>query len=304
MRINDRARLISLHIAEGWRQVRQTAAVLTPAFVQRGGFRINRVIVAPTDLRAVDAFVADEILNGRFPLAGRILDADGQSPFELELPSLQFARRLHGFGWLRHMRADKSVIACNHARWITDQWIGLHGGRAGVAWESDVVSRRIISWLSIRRSCCRTADAGFYRRFTTSLSQQVRYLQRRVDSLPEGLPRLKARIAIAMARSRRKRVRPPCAAPGVFSTASSNGKSCRMAATSRAIRRLCRSALRSSAAAPELHQPWSRGAIQADPGDRPDLPGRPLLPSHQWRYRSVQRREFGAGDRSHERVAL
>lgn len=200
MRINDRARLISLHIAEGWRQVRQTAAVLTPAFVQRGGFRINRVIVAPTDLRAVDAFVADEILNGRFPLAGRILDADGQSPFELELPSLQFARRLHGFGWLRHMRADKSVMACNHARWITDQWIGLHGGRArGVAWESDVVSRRIISWLSHSPVVLQDADAGFYRRFTTSLSQQVRYLQRRVDSLPEGLPRLKARIAIAMA---------------------------------------------------------------------------------------------------------
>ena len=89
MRINDRARLISLHIAEAWRQMRQTAAVLTPPFVLLGRFRINRVVVAPTDLRAVDSFVAEEILNGRYPLAGRVLDAGQQSPFELELPSIQ-----------------------------------------------------------------------------------------------------------------------------------------------------------------------------------------------------------------------
>lgn len=200
MRINDRARLISLHIAEAWRQMRQTAAVLTPPFVLLGRFRINRVVVAPTDLRAVDSFVAEEILNGRYPLAGRVLDAGQQSPFELELPSVQFARRLHGFGWLRHVRADKSSVACNNARWITDQWIGLHGNRTrGLAWDSEVVSRRIISWLSHSPVVLQDADAGFYRRFTASLGQQVRFLQRRVDSLPEGLPRLKARIAIAMA---------------------------------------------------------------------------------------------------------
>jgi uncharacterized heparinase superfamily protein len=200
MRINDRARLLSLHVVESWRLIRQMAAVLTPAIAQRGGFRVSRVVVAPTDLRAVDSFVAEEILNGRFPLAGRVLDTDGRSPFELELPSVQFARRLHGFGWLRHIRADKSQLACNNARRVTDEWISLHGGRSkGIAWDSEVVSGRIISWLSHSPIVLQDADAGFYRRFTSSLDQQVRYLQRRADSLPDGLPRLKARIAIAMA---------------------------------------------------------------------------------------------------------
>ncbi|EKF61146.1 MAG: heparinase II/III family protein [Agrobacterium albertimagni] len=200
MRINDRVRLISLHVAESWRRMRQAAAIVMPSAVQRGAFRLNRVVVAPTDLRAIDSFVADEVFNGRFPLAGRVLDTEGQSPFELELPSVQFARRLHGFGWLRHIRADKTAAACENARWITDQWITLHGGRSkGVAWDSEVVSRRIISWLSHSPIVLHEADAGFYRRFTSSLGQQVRHLQRRADSMPEGLPRLKARIAIAMA---------------------------------------------------------------------------------------------------------
>ncbi len=200
MRIKDRARLISLHVAESWRRLRQTAAVLTPSVLHRGGFRVSRVVVAPTDLRAVDSFVAEEIISGRYPLAGRILDTEGQSPFELELPSVQFARRLHGFGWLRHIRAGKTSAACSNARRITDQWISLHGSRTkGIAWDSEVVSRRIISWLSHSPILLQDADAGFYRRFTSSLGQQVRHLQRRADSLPDGLPRLKVRIAIAMA---------------------------------------------------------------------------------------------------------
>ena len=57
----------------------------------------DRLIVAPTDLRAADSFVAEEIAAGRFPLAGRILVADDQSPFSLELPSREFAARLHSF---------------------------------------------------------------------------------------------------------------------------------------------------------------------------------------------------------------
>lgn len=200
MRITDRRKLIGLYVDETWRRTRRAVALTVPSLLGIGRFRISRVVVAPTDLRAVDPFVAEEILQGRYPLAGRVLDSGRESPFSQELPSQQFAIRLHGFGWLRHIRADKTAMACENARWIVDQWIGLHGARAtGIAWDPDVVSRRIISWLSHSPVVLQEAEVGFYRRFIGSLSHQVRYLQRRVDYLPEGLPRLKARIALAMA---------------------------------------------------------------------------------------------------------
>ena len=47
----------------------------------------NRLIVAPTDLRMSDPFVAEEMSEGRYMLAGRRLETDGQSPFSLEPPS-------------------------------------------------------------------------------------------------------------------------------------------------------------------------------------------------------------------------
>ena len=200
MRITDRRKLIGLHFDETWRRTRQAIALAVPYRLGIGSFRVSRVVVAPTDLRAIDPFVAEEILQGRYPLAGRVLDAGDESPFSLELPTRQFALRLHGFGWLRHIRSDKTTMACENARWIVDQWIGVHGGRTtGLAWDPEVVSRRIISWLSHSPVVLQEAEAGFYRRFISSLNHQLRYLQRRVDYLPEGLPRLKARIALAMA---------------------------------------------------------------------------------------------------------
>ncbi|KPF42875.1 heparinase II/III family protein [Rhizobium sp. AAP43] len=200
MRISDRRRIASLYIDEGKHRVVRAISRAMPSVFFAGGFRVSRLVVAPTDLRAIDPFVAEEILAGRFPLAGRVLETGGQSPFSLELPSRQFAMRLHGFGWLRHVRAYKTQVACQNTRSVVDQWIGLHGSRmTGVAWEPEVTARRIISWLSHSPVVLRDAEAGFYRRFIGSLNLQISHLHREVHTLPEGLPRLKARIALAMA---------------------------------------------------------------------------------------------------------
>jgi len=160
----------------------------------------ERLIVAPTDLRAIDSHVADEIMNGRFPLAGRMLETNGKSPFTFTLPSRAFANRLHGFGWLRHMRAYKSDRASMIARSIVDSWLSLHSGRIeGVAWEIDVTAQRVIAWLSHSPVVLHNADRGFYRRFMRSLAFQVRFLRRMAPFAPAGEVLFRLRIALAMA---------------------------------------------------------------------------------------------------------
>ena len=102
---SSRRRLSYLYVREGWRRVSRRLSIGRVSTLRFTGSTPNRLIVAPTDLRAVDPFVAEEILAGRFPLAGRVLDTEGDSPFEIDLPSREFAARLHSFGWLRHLRA-------------------------------------------------------------------------------------------------------------------------------------------------------------------------------------------------------
>jgi uncharacterized heparinase superfamily protein len=160
----------------------------------------ERLIVAPTDLRAVDPFIAQEIFDGRFPLAGRVLETFGDSPWSVDLPSKAFAERLHGFGWLRHIRADKTEAGCAHARHIVADWINIHGRRRrGIAWDPNVVATRVIAWLSHSTVVLHAAEAGFYRRFMKSLAYQVSYLRKIADCCADAQSRLKVRTALAVA---------------------------------------------------------------------------------------------------------
>jgi uncharacterized heparinase superfamily protein len=160
----------------------------------------ERLVVAPTDLRAADPFIAEEIAEGRFPLAGRLLATEGKSPYSLELPSREFAARLYSFSWLRHIRASKADAHAVVARRLTDEWLLSFGKRVGgLAWEPDTTAQRIIAWLSHSTVLLRDADIGFYRRFLRSLTAHVRYLENTAHYSPDGEARLRVRIALAAA---------------------------------------------------------------------------------------------------------
>nr|WP_245582562.1 heparinase II/III family protein [Neorhizobium lilium] len=191
---------MSFGLRDIWRRLGRRIAPLRLALTPLALRAPERLIVAPTDLRALDPFVAEEILQGRFPLAGRTLETFGDSPFAVELPSRVFAERLHSFAWLRHIRSRKTDESCEHARDIVDDWIVRYGRRRrGIAWEPSVVAERVIAWLSHSTVVLHGAEAGFYRRFMKSLAYQVRYLRKIAGYTPEGETRLRQRIALAMA---------------------------------------------------------------------------------------------------------
>ncbi|TCL73060.1 heparinase II/III family protein [Rhizobium sp. BK251] len=193
-------RLSGLYVREAWRRIVRRVALLRLRLFRHTVRAPERLIVAPTDLRSIDPFVADEILADRFPLAGRLLETHGKSPFSLSLPSRTFASRLHGFGWLRHMRANKSEAAAAAARSVVNDWIAIHGRRVtGIAWEPDVAAQRLIAWLSHSPVLLQSGDRGFYRRFMRSLAFQVRYLRRIAPVAPDGEVLFRIRIALAVA---------------------------------------------------------------------------------------------------------
>lgn len=176
---------------------------LTPLRLHLSRFA-NRVpdglVAAPTDLRAIDPYFAEELLRGRIALAGRVVETGGASPFQVDYPSAVFEERLHAFSWLRHIRSDKSSEACKRARRIVVEWMVLHGKRVtGTAWSPEIAAQRLIAWLSHSPVVLYEADAGFYRRFLKSLAFHVRYLARIVKHAPDGEARLRIRIALAMA---------------------------------------------------------------------------------------------------------
>ena len=76
--------------------------------------RTDRLLIAPNDLRTVDATRASEIYAGRFVFAGKIVTSHGRSIFELDPPSDDWEANLLGFGWLRNL--SRSALAMPAAR--------------------------------------------------------------------------------------------------------------------------------------------------------------------------------------------
>jgi uncharacterized heparinase superfamily protein len=195
--IGYHARLAWLLLRGGCRQL---AGRLTGHPIVRWplpALRADQLVIAPPDLRTADATLAGEIYSGRFAFAGKVVVCDGRSIFEMEPPSEEWAVALLGFSWLRHLRAADSAITRANGRALVDEWIGLQGSWHPLAWRPDVLSRRIISWLSQATLLLQDADLRFYRRFLRSLVRQVRYLRHTAADVHRGAAHLQAVIALA-----------------------------------------------------------------------------------------------------------
>src|SRR6516225_6002414 len=161
--------------------------------------KVDRLLIAPQDLRTTDATRAGEIYSGRFVFAGKVVVCDSRSPFEMNPPSDDWAAALYGFGWLRHLRAAQSGISRANARALLEEWIALSHARDAIAWRPDVVARRVISWLCQAALVLDQSDPAFYRRFMRSLTSQVRHLRHTVPEARDGVPRLQAVMALTYA---------------------------------------------------------------------------------------------------------
>jgi uncharacterized heparinase superfamily protein len=161
--------------------------------------KTDRLVIAPQDLRTADATRAAEIYAGRFAFGGKVVICEGRSPFEIIPPSDEWAMGLLGFGWLRHLRDADSGITRANARALVDEWISLQGSWNATAWRTDILSRRVMSWLSQSPLLLNDADVRFYRRFMRSLAKQVRCLRHTATNTRDGVARLQAAIALAYA---------------------------------------------------------------------------------------------------------
>lgn len=191
-------RLWTLVAREMWRRTRRRLRS-GPAYRWRySGRTPERVLIAPPDLRLADSQIALEIYYGRFPLSGHLVETGGESPFQIEVANRGWQKSLHGFRWLRHMRAAGTDLAAANARALVSDWIVTHGGRiSDVAWEPATTAKRVIAWLQHSSVVLQGAEFPFYRAFLKSLAVQIRYLRSVVKEMPDGKDRLRARIALA-----------------------------------------------------------------------------------------------------------
>lgn len=158
----------------------------------------DELLIVPQELRTCDPSFADEIAMGHFGFGGAVAYIGSGSPFGLKPPSPEWERELHGFGWLRHLRAAETEEARDQAVDLVLEWIRKHGSRGGIAWEQPVIGRRLISWISNASLLLDDVDQTTYDRIADSLGDQLIRLSATWRDAAAGFPRLLSLTALVL----------------------------------------------------------------------------------------------------------
>ena len=161
----------------------------------------DELLIVPQELRTADPSFVSEIEVGHFGFGGAVAFIGDGSPFDLVPPSPEWERELHGFGWLRHLRAaeHEQESARDHAVALVEEWIERCSKPTGVAWEPSVIGRRLMSWIASAPLLLEDVEQETYDSIADSLGDQLIRLSATWRDAPAGYPRLLALTALVLA---------------------------------------------------------------------------------------------------------
>jgi uncharacterized heparinase superfamily protein len=186
-------------MSEWLRRGRKVVAGLKPIKVPEAPARAFR------DLWPGDAARGQRLLRGECEVQGtiRVLTTiqEGGQGWNLASGSPAWRASVHGFAWLRDLRALGTDGARLRARDLTADWLA-HGAQEAVAAVPEVAGARISAWLGHWDFLAATAEDGFRRAIMVRLAQDARVL---VAGLPDeadhrgALTALKGGLAASVA---------------------------------------------------------------------------------------------------------
>ncbi|MFT5509522.1 MAG: putative heparinase superfamily protein, partial [Hyphomicrobiaceae bacterium] len=195
--LTERSRLARIAVDRTRRSL-VARALRSPVLKWRyGAPTVDELLIVPQELRTADPSFAGELAQGQLGLGGAVASIGDGSIFDVAPPSEVWSRSLHGFGWLRNLSAAGSDEDREMARDAILTWIERYPPRAGgVAWQPDVVGRRLQSWLANVPFVFEGIDSSTYDRIADSLGLQLVQLATRWRDAPDGYPRLEALIGL------------------------------------------------------------------------------------------------------------
>ena len=148
---------------------------------------------APTALAIVppapwpgDSTEGSALLAGVFRLGGQTVTVDPNGSPNWRVGSAGWLDALHGFEWMRDLRAVGGDAARRRARALVLSWLDHNGGWNAQTWAPEVMGARIGSWIGLHDFYCASADDEFRARIFDSLARQLRHLARVVPGALDG----------------------------------------------------------------------------------------------------------------------
>ncbi|SMH54812.1 heparinase II/III family protein [Azospirillum agricola] len=153
-----------------------------------GGRAPGALAVIPPDPWPGDAGDGSAILAGVLRFAGQAVAVDpiGEPNWRLPGASAGWLRALHGFDWMRDLRAVGGDMARRRARVLVWSWLDHNGGWNAQSWAPDILGARVANWIGLHDFYCASADDEFRARVFENLARQVRHLGRVLPGALDG----------------------------------------------------------------------------------------------------------------------
>jgi uncharacterized heparinase superfamily protein len=153
----------------------------------------TRLEFAPNDPWPGNAEAGAAMIRGHFTLVGQTIE----TPRPLWRPlgsGRRWREALHGFAWLRDLRAAGGGAARRGARELVAAWVEQNADAWDpLAWSPAVTGRRVANWLGHFEFFAASAAIEFRHRLLYEIARQTRHLNR---ALPAGLAGAEAIAAL------------------------------------------------------------------------------------------------------------
>jgi uncharacterized heparinase superfamily protein len=197
--IHDYARNAVTSVSDAGRAALRSVLASSMTRVLTGAPTAHHLLIVPQDLRTADPSFASELYDGYFGLAGTVALTGSESPFLVQPPSPLWQKDLYSFGWLNNLQAAQDEIAREKGRALVSDWIGYSGRAPALAWDVDIVARRVIAFLSHSGFLLEGANAPFYDAMMHQLSRELHFLTVSYTEPGTAAPKLRALIALLLA---------------------------------------------------------------------------------------------------------
>ncbi len=153
-----------------------------------GGRAPGALAVIPPDPWPGDSGDGSALLAGVLRFTGQTIAIDpaGEPNWRPQGAAAGWLRALHGFDWMRDLRAVGGDMARRRSRVLVWSWLDHNGGWSPQSWAPDILGARVANWIGLHDFYCASADDEFRARVFESLARQVRHLARVLPASLDG----------------------------------------------------------------------------------------------------------------------
>ena len=157
-------------------------------------WRLSRIEARDIQTPALDSWPG-EVEVGRDIINGKIVGlnfCDIKTVWEIKPKDPLSFESLHGFTWLRHLRAQGGEEARQTARKLVLDWLNSFNNWHSTVWRGDILGERISSWLGMFDFFCESASDDFRNLVLESISKQITHGLNDINSNVSGIKRIRS----------------------------------------------------------------------------------------------------------------